>query len=124
MMRHSNQGIVDKYIRARAKRDMSGIREVLSKNITWHFHHDVSGVEKDTGEVVDFYDQIGEILTKPGTEPIVCENEHYMVQCFPSKTHHKHRHYACILWAIENGKITEGHHFFASQETVNRYFSV
>lgn len=122
-MRHSNQGMVDKYIQAHAKHDMSGIREVLSENVTWHFHYDVAGVKKGIDEVVDFYDQIGEILTKPETEPIVCENEHYMVQCFLSKTQGKDRHYACLLWTIENGKITEGHHFFANQETVNRYFS-
>jgi uncharacterized protein len=86
-MASSNKDIVNKYFEAYSKKDLKGIRQVMSETVTWYF--------------------LGQI---------VAENSNRLIECIHSKTNRPDNnnleHYACVLWAFENGKIIEGRHFF------------
>jgi ketosteroid isomerase-like protein len=131
-MEHPNQRIIDRYFEAYSKNDLSGIKEVMSENVTWYFlgNHPFSGVKKGINEVLAFYDEMGKIMDKSNSETeklIVAENDYHLVECIHSKTNREDGlnldHYACVLWTFDNGKIVEGRHFFADQEAVNKYFT-
>ena len=131
-MAHSNQNIVDKYFEAYAKHDLNAIRQVMAENVTWYFlgRHPLAGVKKGIDEVVAFFDQVGEIMSKshPKIDKlIVAENDNFLVECIHSKTNSEDgnnlEHDACVLWTFENGKIIEGRHFFADPQAVDQYFT-
>jgi ketosteroid isomerase-like protein len=131
-MAQSKQDIVNKYFEYYAKRNLAGIEEVMSENVTWYFlgQHPLAGIKKGITEVVDFFNKVGKIMkeSNPTIEKlIVSENSRYLIECIHSKTNRTENnnleHYACVLWTFENGKIIEGRHFFSDQQALNKYFS-
>ncbi|HUR30936.1 MAG TPA: nuclear transport factor 2 family protein [Saprospiraceae bacterium] len=127
-----NQQIVDKYFEAYGKHDINSIKEVMAENVQWYFlgDHPFAGIKNGVDEVVAFFDQMASVMgdSKPEIEkPIVCENENHLIECVHTKVNRPDGinidHHACVLWTIKDGKITEGRHFFADPEAVNRYFT-
>src|SRR5262245_61008212 len=131
-MAQSKQDIVNKYFEYYSKKDLEGIKKVMSERVTWYFlgQHPLAGIKHGIKEVVEFFDKVGAIMkeSKPQVDKlIVSENEKYFIECIHSKTNrtdeHNLEHYACVLWTIEDEKIVEGRHFFSDQEAINNYFS-
>jgi uncharacterized protein len=131
-MTDQNQKIVEKFFEAYSKHDMEAIRMVMSDNVKWYFNgtHPYAGTKNGIDEVVKFFDTMGSIMKKsnPGINKlIVASNEKYFIECQHIQTNRTDginiSHFACVLWTIENGKITEGRHFFANPVEVNKYFT-
>ncbi len=131
-MTQSKQKIVNRFFECYSKRDMEGLREVVSENVTWYFlgRHPYAGVKHGIDGLVAFFDSIGAIMaeSKPTIEkPIVSENADYLIEAVHTKTNRADGinvdHNACVLWRFESGKIIEGRHFFADPEEVDRYFT-
>jgi ketosteroid isomerase-like protein len=131
-MKQSKQDIIDRFFELYRKHDRNEIKQVMSENITWYFmgRHPMAGVKKGIDEVIDFYDQVGKIMStsKPTIEKLIVEqNDDYLVECIHSNTNRTDDnnldHYACVLWKFENGKITEGRHFFSDPQAVDKYFT-
>jgi len=130
---HPNQDIIDRFFSAYSKRDFTGIRKVMSPDVTWTFpgRHPLAGTKKGIDEVISFFDAVGEIMgrSNPKIEKlIISENEKYLIECIHSRTNSKDgnnlEHEACVLWTFEKGKIIEGKHFFAQPEEVDKYFTL
>jgi len=131
-MKTSNQEIIDKYFEAYSNKDMDGIRKVMSENVTWYFlgQHPFAGIKRGVDEVVAFFDTMGKIMMKsnPKMEKLItAENEDYFIECQHSITQREDDvnldHFSAVLWTIKDGKITEGRHFFADPQAVDKYFS-
>lgn len=131
-MPQSKQDIINKYFDYYSKKDFTGLKEIMSENVTWYFlgQHPLAGIKRGIKEVVDFFDQVGKIMkeSKPNVEKlIVSENDRYLIECIHSKTNRSDNnnleHYACVLWTIEDEKIIEGRHFFSDQQAINKYFT-
>lgn len=131
-MTHPNQGIIDSFFEAYNQHDFNGIKKVMDHNVTWFFlgQHPLAGIKKGIGEVVAFFDIMGEIMKQSNVKTdklIVSANDNYVIECIHSRTDREDGnnldHYACVLWTIKNEKIIEGRHFFADPQSVNHYFT-
>ena len=127
-----NQDIIDRFFEAYKKHDFDALKKVMAEDVQWYFigRHPLAGVKSGIKEVVAFYDQMGEIMTKsnPRIEKlIVSENDNYLIECIHSQTNsddgNNLDHYASVLWTIKDGKIIEGRHFFADPVAVDNYFT-
>lgn len=114
------------------KKDMDGIKQVMSENVTWTFsgQNKVAGTKKGIGEVISFFDLMGGIMSesKPSVEKlIIAENDTYLIECQHIKTNREDginiEHDVSVLWTFENGKIISGRHFFADPALVDAYFN-
>jgi ketosteroid isomerase-like protein len=128
----NNQQIIDKFFESYAKRDLDGIRQVVSEDVIWYFlgQHKLAGIKKGIAELISFFDRMGAIMSqsKPNIEKlIVSEKGRYLIECQHIKTNREDGinidHHASVLWTIENGKIIEGRHFFADPVAVDQYFT-
>ncbi|HET7732950.1 MAG TPA: SRPBCC domain-containing protein, partial [Paludibacter sp.] len=131
-MEKTKQELIDLFFTAYAKRDMEGIKQVMSENVTWTFsgHNKVAGTKKGIDEVIAFFDLMGGIMSesKPSVDKlIIAENDTYLIECQHIKTHREDginiEHDVSVLWTFENGKIISGRHFFADPESVDAYFN-
>ena len=129
---HPKQRIVEQYFEAYAKHDIDGIKEVMDENVVWTFsgQHPLAGVKKGLEEVVKFFDKMGAIMAQSNSKMeklITSENDKYFIECQYSRTNRTDGnnldHHTCVLWTVENGKITEGRHFFADPKAADRYFN-
>ena len=132
IMTTPNQDLVDKFFDAYVKRDFAAIKEVMAADVTWSFlgRHRLAGIKKGIDEVVAFFDAMGEIMgeSNPTIEKVmVCSKDNYFMGCQHIKTNRADGnnidHHVCVLWTIENGKITSGMHFFADPPAVDEYFN-
>ena len=128
----TNQEIIDKFFDAYFRHDLNAIEEVMDGDVTWFFlgDHKLAGVKKGIGEVVSFFDMMGQIMNKsnPTVEKlVVCSNENHFIECQHIKTNREDGnnidHHVCVLWTLENGKIISGRHFFADPPSVDTYFN-
>jgi ketosteroid isomerase-like protein len=131
-MAQPNQHKIDRFFAAYAKRDMAGIRQVMSAEAVWYFigRHPLAGVKRGIGEILAFFDAMGAIIGKSNPEiqkQIVAENDAYVIECVHTKTNNPAGnnldHYAAVLWTFKDGKIQEGRHFFADPPAVDAYFT-
>ena len=127
-----NQQIIDKFFDYYSKRDLDGIKQVMSDNVVWYFlgNHKLAGTKNGITEVINFFDTMGGIMSrsKPSIDKlIVAENDKYLIECQHIKTNLEEginiEHDVCVLWTIENGKIVSGRHFFADPPAVDNYFN-
>ena len=128
----TNLEIIDKFFDSYGKRDFDGLKQVLDENVVWYFlgQHRLAGVKNGINELISFFDTMGEIMSqsKPSIEKlIVSEKDNYVIECQHIKTSRADGinidHYVSVLWAIENGKIISGRHFFADPRAVDNYFN-
>jgi uncharacterized protein len=128
----ANSDIIERFFAYYAKRDMEGIKQVVSENVVWHFlgQHKLAGIKNGIDELISFFDKMGAIMSKskPTIDKlIVAEKDNYFIECQHIKTNRDDGinidHHASVLWTIESGKITSGRHFFADPKAVDDYFN-
>jgi hypothetical protein len=128
----SNQDVIDRFFALYLRRDLEGVKTVMSEDVVWTFRgdHPLAGVKTGITEVIAFFDTMGRIMGKsnPTIEKlIVAENERYVIECSHIRTHlaggPNIDHHVCVLWTVVNGKIVSGRHFFADPGSVNDYFN-
>src|ERR1043166_6497093 len=121
-MEGEKRAIIKRFFEAYASHDRRAISEVMDKNITWYFlgDHPLGGVKKGLDEVLAFYDKMGELMGASNpeiTKLIMEENENYVIEVSHIKTNRKDEnnieHDVAVLWTVEDGRITEGKHFFS-----------
>lgn len=127
-----NQDIIDKFFEAYIKRDINGIKQLMTDNATWTFlgQHKLAGVKNGVDEIVAFFDTMSEIMSKSKPEVdklVIGSNDSYVVECQHIKTHREDGnnidHHLCVLWTFENGKIISGRHFFADPKSADTFFN-
>src|SRR5689334_12567931 len=118
----ANLEIINRFFDCYSKRDIKGIREVVSCNVVWYFlgKHKLAGVKNGVDELIRFFDAMGAIMSqsRPTIEKlIVAEKDNYLVESQHIRTNRDDGinidHHVSVLWTIENGKIVSGRHFFA-----------
>ena len=128
----SNEEIINQYFEAYGKHDLNAVKKVMDENVTWYFlgNHPLAGIKKGVNEVIAFFDTMGDIMRKsnPKMEKLItASNDKYFIECQHHSTSRTDGnnidHHSCVLWTIENGKITEGRHFFADPQAVDKYFT-
>ncbi len=131
-MENPNQKIVEKFFEAYGRHAMDDIKKVMSENVLWYFRgkHPYAGVKRGIPEVVSFFDTMGKIMgdSKPTIEKVIVgENENHFFECSHITTNrmdgHNVDHHVSVVWTIEDGKITEGRHFFADPGAIDQYFN-
>ncbi|GAB3283869.1 hypothetical protein GCM10027347_60670 [Larkinella harenae] len=129
MSTHPNLELVHRFFQAYAANDQSAIETLLSPTIQWHIpgDHPLSGVKTGIPEVMTYFTQLGKAAFQ--ASPIVMGvNEHYVIDC-----HHNWSSLdgvvnlntmSCLLWKIEDGKITAVYNFPEDQQKVDAFFRV
>ncbi len=129
-MVHPNLDIINKFFEAYGKHDPSALRGVLAENVKWTFpgRHPFSGVRAGIDQVVAFFDTMGNIMGKSNVKAeklMTGANDNYVVECQHLWTDREDGnnldHHWCVLWKIENRRITEGKHFAADQHEADRF---
>jgi ketosteroid isomerase-like protein len=128
----SNQDLVNKFFECYGKRDIEGVKKVMSENIVWYFlgQHKLAGVKNGLDELIAFFDTMGNIMSVSNPtikKIIVAEKDNYFIECQHIHTNRHDGinidHHATVLWTIEDGKIVSGRHFFADPKAVDEYFN-
>ena len=128
----TNLEVINRFFDCYSKRDLKGVKEVVSPEVVWYFlgRHKLAGVKKGVDELIRFFDAMGAIMSKskPTIERlIVAEKDTYLVECQHIRTNREDGinvdHHVSVLWTIENGKIVSGRHFFADPQAVDDYFN-
>ncbi|GAB4035567.1 nuclear transport factor 2 family protein [Spirosoma jeollabukense] len=128
MVSHPNTELVHRFFQAYATNDLSAIETILAPTIQWHIpgQHPLSGVKKGIDEVLTYFKQLGKAAF--GASPIVMGvNEHYVIDCHQNWSAldgvDNLNAMSCLLWKIEEGKITEVYNFPQDQHQVDAFFS-
>ena len=128
----ANLEIINRFFDCYSKRDLKGVREVVSHDVVWYFlgRHKLAGVKNGIDELIRFFDAMGAIMSqsRPSIEKlIVAEKDNYVVESQHIRTNRHDGinidHHVSVLWTIENGKIVSGRHFFADPQAVDDYFN-
>ncbi len=124
---HPNLDIIAKFFDAYGKNNLDGIRQVVDENVKWTIpgHHPLSGTKVSVDEVVAFFSHLGKSNFK--ADPIVLGvNDNYVIDCHRGWSNREDGNNIdilwCLLWKIENGKITEVVNFAADQHEADRFF--
>ncbi|PKB17758.1 nuclear transport factor 2 family protein [Flavobacterium sp. 5] len=124
---HPNLAIIAQFFDAYGKNDLNGIRQVIDENVKWTIpgHHPLSGTKIGVDEVLAFFSHLGKSDFK--ADPIVLGvNDDYVVDCHRGWSNREDGNNIdilwCLLWKIENGKITEVVNFAADQHEADRFF--
>ncbi len=131
-MEKTKQELIDAFFEAYSKRDINGIKQVMSENVTWSFlgQHKLAGIKNGIVEVIAFFDKMGSIMKESNSDIeklIIASNDNYLIECQHIKTNREDginiEHDISVLWTFENGKIISGKHFFADPKSVDTYFN-
>lgn len=129
MVSHPNIDLVHRFFQAYATNDLSAIEKILSPTIKWHIpgNHPLSGVKIGVEEVLSYFEKLG----KAGFQvsPIVMGvNDQYVIDCHQNWSSIENvknlNAMSCLLWKIEDGKITEVYNFPEDQHKVDAFFDV
>ncbi|UHG89582.1 nuclear transport factor 2 family protein [Spirosoma oryzicola] len=127
MISHPNLDLVHRFFQAYATNDQATIETILSPAIQWHIpgDHPLSGTKTGIAAVMAYFAQLGKAAFQ--ASPIVMGvNDQYVIDCHQNwssldgvvnlKT------MSCLLWKIEDGKITEVYNFPEDQHKVDTFF--
>ena len=124
---HPNLVLINDFFAAYGSNDLDGIKKVLAEDIKWHIPGDypLSGTKVGINEVLEFFKKLSKGAFE--AEPIVMGvNDNYVIDC--------HRNWSdlegsdnlnamsCVLWRIENKRITEVYNFPENQKDIDTFF--
>jgi len=124
---HPNLALIHDFFQAYSANDQPAIETILSPTIQWHIpgNHSLSGTKTGITEVMDYFTQLGRSAFQ--ASPIVMGvNEQYVIDChhnwstLPGELNFSAM--SCLLWKIEDGKITEVHNFPQDQHQTDAFF--
>lgn len=123
-----NIALIHHFFEAYASEDHAAIGNILSPDIRWSIpgRHPLSGVKKGIPEVLEYFAQLGKAEFR--ASPIVMgANEHYVIDCHlnwsTNPDYPAFKGMSCLLWKIEDGRITEVYNFPENQHEVDGFFS-
>ena len=131
-MSHPNIAIIDRFFALYGNRQLDELNQVLSEDVRWIFpgHNPLSGTKTGIDAVVNFFDAMGQVMGSSNVrvEKLVTGvNDTYVVEGQHIWTNRAGGpnldHQWCVLWTIENGKITEGRHLAADQYAADEFFT-
>jgi len=127
MTEHPNLSIIAKFFEAYGKFDLEMMRTVVDEKIKWTIpgHHPLSGTKEGIEEVLAFFSNLSKSDFK--ANPIVLGvNDEYVIDCHRGWSNRSDGNNVdmlwCLLWKIENGKITEVVNFAADQHVADLFF--
>lgn len=125
---HPNLELIHSFFEAYANDNRDGIKKVLSEHIKWHIpgRHPLSGTKNGIEEVLLFFQKLTKANFK--AEPLIMGvNDQYVIDCHRNWSNIKKGEnlnaMSCLLWKIEDNKITEVHNFPENQYVVDLFFS-
>jgi uncharacterized protein len=124
---HPNLILINNFFKAYANNDHEAIKNILAHDIKWHIpgRHPLSGTKIGVDQVMFFFSQLSKASLK--AEPIVMGvSDQYVIDChknWSTGDGAKLNGMSCLLWRIENNKITEVFNFPEDQHLVDAYFS-
>ncbi|GAB3899034.1 nuclear transport factor 2 family protein [Spirosoma agri] len=128
MISHPNIELVHRFFQAYATNDLSTIETILSPIIQWHIpgRHPLSGVKKGIDDVLTYFEQLGKADFQ--ASPIVMGvNDQYVIDCHQNWSQLQGvdnlNAMSCLLWKIDDGKISEVYNFPQDQYVVDAFIS-
>ena len=125
---HPNLILINTFFKAYSTNNIDEIRTVLAENIKWHIpgKHPLSGTKTGVDEVLEYLKQLNVASFK--AEPIIMGiNDSFVIDCHRNWSNIDNEenlnNMSCLLWKIENNKITEVHNFPENQHVVDIFFS-
>lgn len=125
---HPNLDLVNRFFQAYATNDQAAIKEILSPDIQWIIpgKHPLSGIKTGVAEVLTYFTQLGKAAFQ--ASPIVMGvNDQYVIDCHNNWTTlagmPDFTGMSCLLWKIEDGKITQVYNFPENQHKVDDFFT-
>jgi ketosteroid isomerase-like protein len=125
---HPNIELIGKFFGAYANNDHEQVGEILSEDIQWHIpgNHPLCGTKKGINEVLHYLKQLNKASFK--ASPIVAGvNDNYVIDCHRNWSNldgeENLNNMSCLLWKIENNKITEVYNFPENQHKVDEFFN-
>lgn len=125
---HPNVILIHKFFEAYSENNLEAIKNLLSPDIKWVIPgiHPLSGTKEGPDEVINYFKEIAKFEFK--AKPIVLGvNDDYVIDCHSnwsiSKDGNKVEFMSCLLWKIQNGKITTVHNFQQDQHLVDKFFN-
>ncbi len=125
---HPNQTLIHDFFTAYGNNDLEGIKKVIAEDIKWHIpgNHPLSGTKTGIEDVLAFFKKLNKASFK--AEPIIMGvNDNYVIDCHRNWSNIEGEEnldaMSCLLWKIENNKITEVHNFPQDQHIVDAFFT-
>lgn len=127
MTQHPNLDLVHRFFQAYASNDLPAIESILSPDIQWHIpgDHPLSGTKMGIPAVLEYFKQLGKAAFQ--ASPIVMGvNDNYVIDCHHNWSTYSdagsYRAMSCLLWTIEDGRITEVYNFPEDQHRTDAFF--
>lgn len=125
---HPNLQLINKFFQAYADNDLEAIKQILSADIEWKIpgRHPLSGTKVGVEEVLTYFKQLSTYAFQ--ARPIVMGvNDEYVIDCHLNWSNRAEgeniESMSCLLWKIENGKISKVYNFPEDQYLVDAFFS-
>jgi uncharacterized protein len=125
---HPNVSLIHAFFDAYSTYNLEAIKAILSPDIEWHIPgaHPLSGVKSGHEEVLRYLKQVGTFGFK--AKPIVMGvNDDYIIDCHlnwsTSNNGDNVEFMSCLLWKIENGKVSKVYNFPQDQRIVDNFFN-
>lgn len=125
---HPNVTLIHAFFEAYSVYDLEAIKKILAPDIQWHIpgKHPYSGTKTGVEEVLGYFKALVGFDFK--AKPIVMGvNDDYVIDCHLNWSNCKEGENAsfmsCLLWKIENGKVTAVYNFQQDQHLVDHFFN-
>lgn len=125
---HPNLKLISDFFEAYGNNDHDKISTILAEDIKWHIpgKHPLAGTKTGVKEVLAYFEKLHKGAFK--AEPIVMGvNDHFVIDCHRNWSNIEIEdnldNMSCLLWKIENHKITEVFNFPEDQHKVDSFFS-
>lgn len=126
---HPNLALIHRFFEAYAQNDLAGISAVLAPDIKWVIpgKHPLSGTKNGVDEVLQYFKQLTKAQFQ-ASSIVMGVNDNYVIDCHRNWSNlpgeHNLDNKSCLLWKIENGRITEVQNFPEDQHVVDAFFNV
>jgi ketosteroid isomerase-like protein len=124
---HHNVSLIHAFFEAYVTYNLDAVKSILSPDIEWHIPgtHPLSGVKSGHEDVLEYLKRVSAFGFK--AKPIVMGvNDDYVIDCHlnwgTGNDGASIEFMSCLLWQIENGKITRVYNFPQDQHLVDNFF--
>ena len=125
---HPNLVLIHRFFEAYSRYDLEEIKKILAPGIEWFIPgaNPMSGMKVGPDQVLDYLRQVGKFGFQ--AKPLVLGvNDDYVIDCHLNWSNQPGgdnvEFMSCLLWKIEEGKITKVYNFPQDQHLVDAFFN-